>query len=171
MRTEFVRQEIDRRFGFRTLSMAAAALTACHFGQVAIPVPVDRPLGLLAIRSCVAKRNSSRAERAGKPTWTSQMTVSLAEAFRCKRRLVSIGIGHGVSASRPRATALPPIVSAAGFVPEPAAVCCIAFSRSCPDSGFLIQLMLIISRYLGRGHSSSSTISSNLSISWRILSR
>ena len=62
VRTEFVRQEIDRRFGFRTLSMAAAALTACHFGQVAIPVPVDRPLGLLAIRSCVAKRNSSRAK-------------------------------------------------------------------------------------------------------------
>ena len=170
MRTEFVRQEIDRRFGFRTLSMAAAALTACHFGQVVIPVPVDRPLGLLAIRSCVAKRNSSRAERAGKPTWTSQMTVSLAEAFRCKRRLVSIGVGHGVPESRPRATALPPIVSA-GSGTKPAAVCCIVFSRSCPDSGFLTQLMLIISRYLGRGHSSSSTISSNLSISWRILSR
>ena len=118
--------------------MAAAALTACHFGQVAIPVPVDRPLGLLAIQSCVAKRNSSRAERAGKPTWTSQMTVSLAEAFRCKRRLVSIGVGHGVPESRPRATALPPIVSAAGSGTKPAAVCCIVFSRSCPDSGFLI---------------------------------
>ena len=142
MRTEFVRQEIDRRFGFRMLSMAAAALTACHFGQVAIPVPVDRPLGLLAIRSCVAKRNSSRAERAGKPTWTSQMTVSLAEAFRCKRRLVSIGVGHGVSASRPRATALPPIVSAAGFVPEPAAVCCIAFIETKRNPSMLAEAAL-----------------------------